>query len=140
MKNSKFKVKNGWGMLPPVALVAFELLILTLSLAGCLTVTEKATQPAMASLDGNAANSGLVSFNADGSGNLTQGGRDRFVWLQAHYGARLIPPLLAGVGLSTGTNGTPWIIDAERLDAFQKMTFLANNPAVAPGAMAGKPK
>jgi hypothetical protein len=103
------------------------LLLATLALSGCWTVTHQATQASVASFDGNDANSGLVSWNANGSANVTQGCHDRFVWLQQHYGARFIPPLLPNIGLSPGTNGTPWIIDAERLVDFEQMTFMANN-------------
>ncbi len=95
---------------------------------GCFTVVPQTTRSHVPSLDHNAANSGFLFFNADGSGTFTEGAYQRFCWLRDHYGSQLRPPLTDNRGLTPGPVPGTWIFDAERIDDFQKLTYLANNP------------
>lgn len=104
--------------------------VAAIGLAGCLTVVPDKVQPKQASIDGNVANSGLIGTNALGEFVITQGAYERFEWLRQHYGSRLRPPLVAGVGVAPNPEQTnTWVMDGERLVDFEEMTYMANNPS-----------
>ncbi len=102
------------------AYVAATALFIALG-SGCTsTVTPPVPKAGAASWDGNAQNSGFLGFNPDGSGSLTEHGRDRYNALVAKYGAKLLPPVAKDEGLTANGDGS-FRIDDQHLAIFAKL-------------------
>lgn len=107
-----------WLVWAVLAFIAFSFLMLS----GCTsTVVPPAIVDVQPSWDGNQQNSGLLGFDADGFGLITEHARDRYNALSEIYGGHYSPPNLSGAGLSdSGTNGVIRI-DKEHLVRFATM-------------------
>jgi hypothetical protein len=104
-------------MKPPFLFAAFAVVAITL--AGCVhTELPDVARAVTPSLDGNVANSGLLSLD-EGGGIITANARERYNGLIALYGAAFVPPLTVNAGLTTATNG--WRMDREHLADFAMM-------------------
>lgn len=90
--------------------------VILCALTAC-TVAPKPVTDKVASYDGNAQNSGFISWASDGGGIITPHARDRYNALIELYGTRFLPPLKYDAGI-TATPTNTFHIDAEHLVQF----------------------